>query len=184
MTLRTQTRLFASHADAAAALHDLAIAGFSLHEASLIGGTADLNVAGHTGGVQAPTQPRPGGGAGLPARLGTLERSGPGPLAGLGWLVPTLADLDRASEDLVGSLTASGVKEQDARDLAEGLRHGGTIVAVRTDEARSGRAETILANHLAVHEARHAAAGASPDGETSAILAAPAPGTPGNPPGR
>jgi hypothetical protein len=124
MTLRIQTRLFAYHADAAAALHDLGVAGFLQDEASLIGSGNDTGVA--AGG-------------------------------------------------LVGSLTASGVAEPEAQGLAEGLRHGGTIVVVRTDEARSERAGTILANHLAV---------TSPEAEDPAILAAPAPGTPGNPPGR
>jgi len=133
MTLRIQTRLFAYHADAAAALHDLGVAGFLQDEASLIGSGNDTGVA--AGG-------------------------------------------------LVGSLTASGVAEPEAQGLAEGLRHGGTIVVVRTDEARSERAGTILANHLAVHEASHALAVTSPEAEDPAILAAPAPGTPGNPPGR
>lgn len=135
MTLRLQTRLFASRADAAAAAHDLGIAGFQQDEVALI---SDSN--------------------GLPGTAGPRGEA----------------------STMMDALIAAGLAEHQAQGMAHQLRQGGTLVVVRCDDARSERAGTILAHHLATHELGQTGVGAS--AEDSGILSAPAPGTPGNPP--
>ncbi len=135
MTLRIQTRLFSSHADAVAAAHDLGVAGYPPNEVHLIHSAGSLRVG--SGG-----------------------------------------------DGLLGALSGAGLAAHQAQGLAASLREGGTLVVVRTDEARAERSGTTLANHLAVHDAGHMPDNATPDADDVGIHSAPAPGTPGNPPGQ
>ncbi|MDO9501656.1 hypothetical protein [Falsiroseomonas sp.] len=90
-----------------------------------------------------------GGGAGLLAGIGALAIPGVGPLVAAGWLVATLtgAGVGAAAGGLIGSLTTAGVDEKDAGTYSEGLRRGGHLVAVRTEEGRAAEAERILEQH-------------------------------------
>lgn len=93
-----------------------------------------------------------GGGAGLLAGLGILAIPGVGPVVAAGWLVaPALgAGVGAASGGLLGSLVGAGVSETDAHVYAEGVRRGGTLVTVRTENSRGAMVEEILARHSTV----------------------------------
>ncbi|MGX9964082.1 hypothetical protein ACVFYP_12180 [Roseomonas sp. F4] len=90
-----------------------------------------------------------GGGAGLLAGIGALAIPGVGPLVAAGWLVAALtgAGVGAATGGLLGGLVSAGVGEEHAATYSEGLRRGGHLVAVRTDEARAAEAERILEQH-------------------------------------
>ncbi|MBM6592623.1 hypothetical protein [Microvirga pudoricolor] len=87
-----------------------------------------------------------GGGAGLLAGLGMLALPGLGPIVAAGWLVSTLvgAGAGAAVGGLAGSLVHAGVDERDAHAYAEGIRRGGALVTVRTEEAEADRVTAIL----------------------------------------
>ena len=86
----------------------------------------------------------------LLAGIGALAIPGIGPVVAAGWLVSTLAGAvtggaaGAATGGLIGSLTNSGVSEREAHVYAEGVRRGGSLVTVRTDEARAVEVERIM----------------------------------------
>ena len=77
---------------------------------------------------------------------------GLGPVVAAGWLVATLtgAGIGAAAGGLGGSLTGAGVSERDAHAYAEGVRRGGSLLTVRTDEGHAATAAHILEEHGAV----------------------------------
>jgi len=93
-----------------------------------------------------------GGGAGLLAGLDMLAIPGVGPVVAAGWLVATAlgAGVGAASGGLLGSLVGAGVRETDAHVYAEGVRRGGTLVTVRTEEGQAAMVEQVLARHVTV----------------------------------
>ncbi|MFT8244138.1 hypothetical protein [Roseomonas sp. BN140053] len=201
MATRTITRMFDSHDHALAAVRDLEAAGFSHDDVSLIASnssgqygsdtsTAGTRVAdaadddaGSGAGIGATLGTVLGGGAGLAAGLGALAIPGIGPIVAAGWLVAALtgAGAGAAAGGLLGGLTGAGVDAAEAPVYAEGVRRGGNLVTVRTDETRAAQAESILASHNPVdvssREADYRAGG-----WTGYTDDAPD-GTPGNPPG-
>ncbi|MEO3475857.1 hypothetical protein AAFN86_28670 [Roseomonas sp. CAU 1739] len=196
MATQTKTWLFDTHASALAAVRDLESAGFTSDEVSILGqqgAVADTTtttttesgavVGASVGGVV-------GGGAGLLAGIGMLAIPGIGPLVAAGWLAATLAGLGTGAVagGLLGSLTGSGVEEREAHVYAEGVRRGGTIVTVRTDDARMGRASDVLSAHgpvnLTTREADYRASGWNRYVENELEVSRSIPdGAPGNPPG-
>jgi hypothetical protein len=156
MAIRTIARLFDNYNDAAAALAALEAAGFPHDDLSLIanrGTTATDTTApeetGNNAGTGATVGAVLGGGAGLLAGLGALAIPGIGPVVAAGWLVATLAGfgVGAAGGGLIGSLVGSGVTEDHAHVYAEGIRRGGNLLTLRTDEARVAEAERIIAQH-------------------------------------
>ena len=92
-----------------------------------------------------------GGAGGLLAGLGALAIPGLGPIVALGWLASTAAGaaagslVGAAAGGLVGALTHAGVEKEDADAYAEGVRRGGTLVTVRTnDESRTAQIQQAL----------------------------------------
>ena len=166
MNSRTVARLFDNYSDAAAAVRDLEAAGFSHDDVSLIANrpegadstsAADTNGEGETGsatgaGTGATLGTILGGGAGLLAGIGALAIPGLGPIVAAGWLVAALtgAGAGAAAGGLLGALTQAGLGEEHANVYAEGVRRGGNLVTVRTDESRVAEAEAIMARHNAV----------------------------------
>lgn len=163
---KTVTRLFDRYEDASRAVDELERMGFGHDDVSLVahdhesregksfsdehrrgddpeepGKSASRGAA--TGGVL-------GGGAGLLAGLGLLAIPGLGPLVGAGWLASTLGGAlagavgGGAAGGIVGALKDSGHSDEDAHVYAEGVRRGGVLVSVRTDDSRSGEAERVL----------------------------------------
>jgi hypothetical protein len=78
--------------------------------------------------------------------LGIIAIPGIGPLVAAGVLATTLAGAAGGSlvGGLLGALTNYGVDERDAHVYSEGVRRGGTLVTVQTDDARLAQAELIL----------------------------------------
>ena len=165
MTTRTLTALYDRYDDATNAVTKLEAAGIPHADISLVGGEAERaedgagTVAGETtghaatgAGTGATLGTVLGGGAGLLAGLGMLAIPGVGPVVAAGWLVATLtgAGIGAAAGGLTGSLTGAGMSEADAHAYSEGVRRGGTVLSVRTDDARSTRVMDILEEHGAV----------------------------------
>ncbi|MGH1573977.1 hypothetical protein ACRAWG_29175 [Methylobacterium sp. P31] len=161
MTTRTLTALYDRYDDAAAAVTKLEAAGVPHTDISLVsnrtenpadgdGRTAEHAATGTGTGATIGTVL--GGGAGLLAGLGLMAIPGVGPVVAAGWLVATLtgAGVGAAAGGLAGSLAGAGVSERDAHVYSEGVRRGGSLLTVRTDEARSSAVERILEEHGAI----------------------------------
>lgn len=149
--MRTIVGMFDLRDDAHAAVKDLIDHGFDPAEVSLIQRQ------------DAPTQPATtddpnahirrttaiGGVAGLLAGASVFFIPGIGPIVALGGLIATLVGGVGGAflGNLVGALTAWGVPEDDASRYVEHVRMGGTLVAVRTDDARLPNADSILRGH-------------------------------------
>ena len=182
MAARTITRLFDTHEHALSAVRDLEAAGYSHDDVSILASNTDNRyasgtstagsdtvndeTAGESGaGIGATLGTVLGGGAGLAAGLGALAIPGIGPLVAAGWLVAALtgAGAGAAAGGLLGGLTGAGVSETEAPVYAEGVRRGGSLVTVRTDDARVNEADAILARHnpvdMASREADYRAGG-------------------------
>ncbi|WDR04656.1 hypothetical protein PSQ90_09980 [Devosia rhodophyticola] len=158
--MRTVTALFEDYDHAASAVRALEAANFKSDEISLVIATLEDNI---------PEEPTPvddeiaddaqagvgigavvGGAGGFLAGLGALAIPGIGPVIAGGWLVATAigavtgAAVGGATGGIVGALTQSGVHEPDAHVLAEGIRRGGTVVSVRTNDQDVHTAEAIF----------------------------------------
>lgn len=157
MAQRTVTALFDRYEQAADAVRRLEAAGIGHDSVSIVsnqtsytdgsGPIDDTRTDAGTGaGVGASIGTLVGGGAGLLAGLGLIAIPGLGPVVAAGWLAATLlgAGVGAAAGGIVGGLTQAGVSETDARAYAEGIRRGGTLVTVRTDDTMVDRVRSIL----------------------------------------
>lgn len=143
MATRTITHLYDSYADATQVVADLEAAGIPRDDISLVGRQGETeNRAGTGAGVGAVV----GGGVGLLAGIGSLAIPGVGPVVAAGWLVATLAGavVGGGAGGIVGSLVHTGVSDDEAHVYAEGVRRGGSLVTVRTDEIRAVEVERIM----------------------------------------
>jgi hypothetical protein len=143
MATRTITHLYDSYADAAQVVDDLEAAGIPRDDISLVGRQDETETrAGPGAGGGAVL----GGGVGLLAGIGSLAIPGVGPVVAAGWLVATLAGavVGGGAGGIVGSLVHTGVSDEEAQVYAEGVRRGGSLVTVRTDEIRAVEAERIM----------------------------------------
>ena len=164
---QTITRLFSSHREAVDAVRDLESLGIPQDDISLIANNTErfheersfaprgegdevAEEAAEGAGTGAAIGGALGGGAGLLAGLGLLAIPGVGPVAAAGWLGATLlgavggAAAGGVAGGLIGALTEAGVSKEDAEVYAEGVRRGGAMVAVRTDEADAGRVQQVF----------------------------------------
>jgi hypothetical protein len=151
--------MYDSYGDAQTTVQNLEAAGIPHSDISLVAngdahgrpatatGDDTTGHAGTGGGTGAVLGSVLGGGAGLLAGIGALAIPGVGPVVAAGWLVATLtgAGVGAAALGLVGSLTGAGVSRDEAQVYAEGVKRGGSLVTVRTDEANAARVEEILA---------------------------------------
>jgi hypothetical protein len=156
MATRTIARLYDTHADATEVVTELEAAGVPHSDISIVANNRDDTAVTdrHDHGTGAATGATAGalvgGGAGLLAGVGALAIPGIGPVVAAGWLVATLAGAvtggaaGAATGGLIGSLTNSGVPEREAHVYAEGVRRGGSLVTVRTDDARALEVERIM----------------------------------------
>jgi uncharacterized protein (TIGR02271 family) len=90
-----------------------------------------------------------GGIGGLLVGLGALTIPGVGPVIAAGPLAAALAGagIGAVAGGLIGALTDMGVPEDEAGYYAEGVRRGGTLVAVRADNARADDAASIMSRY-------------------------------------
>jgi hypothetical protein len=152
---RTVTHLYDTYDAASLAVSRLEQAGIAHDDISIVGHGHDRTSAVATdthadsgAGTGASVGTLLGGGAGLLAGIGMLAIPGVGPVVAAGWLVATLtgAGAGAAAGGLLGSLTGAGVHKDNAEAYAEGVRRGGSVVAVRTDEADVARIESLMAD--------------------------------------
>jgi hypothetical protein len=163
----TITRLFDTHSQAEAAVRKLEAMGVSHNDLSIVShggdgkgeGRSFLNRDADGDGENdakegaekgAATGGALGAGAGLLAGLGMLAIPGLGPVVAAGWLASTAvgalagAAAGGATGGLLGALKDAGVDEDDAHVYAEGVRRGGTLVAVKVEESERARVEQAL----------------------------------------
>ena len=167
------TRLFDNHEDAVAAVRSLEQAGIPHHDISLIANNSDGRHGDHNKGDEtadgagkgATSGGMIGGGAGLLAGLGMLAIPGLGPVVAAGWLASTAvgavvgAVAGGAAGGLLGALKDSGHSDEEANVYAEGVRRGGTLVSVKTDDPdKIASAEQILASNRGVEANERGAA--------------------------
>ncbi|MCG7364286.1 general stress protein [Roseomonas sp. ACRSG] len=155
------TRMFDTRDHALAAVRDLEAAGFSHDDLGIVASNSDRSGVtdvrkdhdtGHASsgtGIGATLGTLVGGGAGLAAALGAIAIPGIGPIVAAGALVATLtgAGAGALAGGILGGLTGAGVSEKEAPVYAEGIRRGGSLVTVRTDDTRAAEVEAILARH-------------------------------------
>jgi len=159
---RTIVHVYDSYADAQHVVNELEAAGIAHDNISVVsnrgsdgrsstGSASDTESDASSGaGTGAVAGTVLGGGAGLLAGLGAMAIPGVGPVVAAGWLIATLtgagigAAAGAATGGLVGALTDSGVSEREAHVHAEGVRRGGTMVTVRTNDAHAGQVESIM----------------------------------------
>lgn len=104
-----------------------------------------------------------GGAIGLLVGAGLLAIPGIGPVLAAGPLAATVgtaaatagagalgAGIGAATGGIIGGLVGAGVPREQAETYAEGVRRGGTLVAVSTDDAGAGRAAKIMDHHNVV----------------------------------
>jgi hypothetical protein len=110
--------------------------------------TKDAGVGAEIGGV-----------LGLLAGISTVAVPGLGFLAGAGWLAGMFAGagIGAIAGGLVGVLTHVGVPARDAAYYAEGIRRGGTLIAVRVEDNAASNIARILNNAGAVNIEERAA---------------------------
>ena len=99
-----------------------------------------------------------GGAAGLAASLVGLAIPGIGPILTAGPIIATLAGAGAGAlaGGVIGRLTDLGVEKKEAALYAEAARRGGTLVTLRTDEARAEEASAVLRKAGAIDIARRA----------------------------
>ena len=159
----TKVGLFDEFTQADRAVQVLVGSGFSAEDISLL--THDSNAeAGSTGGVKGNAPVVEAGG--ILSELGNIIRGrltvvvpAIGLLVAVGPLASALArtTLGTPACGLLEALTAIGISEAYGGDYADGVRRGGTLVAVRTTDRLADRAEDILKIHKAVDMQKRAA---------------------------
>lgn len=158
MATQTIVHLFDHYSDAEAAVMDLESAGIPHADISLLANRGpdyelaqehDHADASSGAGAGASVGTIIGGGAGLLTGLGLLAIPGVGPVVAAGWLVATLsgAGVGAAAGGLLGALGGAGVSKEDSHVYAEGVRRGGSLVTVRTDDSRAVMVDEVLRRH-------------------------------------
>jgi hypothetical protein len=170
--MRTVVGLFDRFEEAQEVVRELRDAGFRGDEINLIARdangeyTQNLNtdrVAGDSdvsdgAGAGAGIGAVLGGIAGFLVGLGALAIPGIGPVLAAGPIIGALggAGIGAVSGGLIGALVDWGVPDEHANYYAEGVRRGGTLVAVRAEETRVDNALQIMNRHNPVDIERHA----------------------------
>ena len=141
-------------------VENLAEAGFSRNDISVMANDASGNYARSTerGDMVVEDDVTAGEGAGFGAVVGGLVGLGAalipgiGPVIGAGPLAVALtAGIGAAAGAITGGITAGlidmGVDEDDANIYAEGVRRGGTLVSLTTQDEWAERAQDIMNRH-------------------------------------
>lgn len=147
----TLTRSYDTYAMAKQVVRELKDAGFKDSEISLIAhrhqdDDSIMDGVATGAGIGAAA----GGAAGLLTGIGLMAIPGVGPVVAAGWLAATAVGAvaggatGAAAGGIIDALVDSGVDRDDAPVYAEALRRGGTVVSVRTDDARRDAASAIM----------------------------------------
>jgi len=154
---KTVVALFDDMTQANRAVEELDRAGVPRNDISLIAGNEsgryqnyltrdDEGKTGKGAATGAGAGAAIGGGLGLVAGLTALAIPGFGPIIAAGPIAAALtgAGIGAAAGGLIGGLRNAGVPESDARYYAEGVKRGGVLVTVRTDDRMVDRVSDIL----------------------------------------
>ncbi len=167
---RTVVALYDDFASANAAVRELVDNGFRRDDISLLASDesgeyrryidrdapAETSATAQGAGVGAGIGAVIGGLGGLLVGLGALTIPGVGPVLAAGPLAAALTGLAGAGAGavaggvtggLIGALVDMGIPEDTAEYYAEGIRRGGTLVTVRTDDGQADRAVEIMNRH-------------------------------------
>jgi uncharacterized membrane protein len=156
---KTVVGLFDDFSEAQSVVQELVNNGYAREDISLAANDATGEYAKYkdSGGMSgtaigAGTGAVVGGIGGLLVGLGALTIPGIGPIVAAGPLIATLtgAGVGAVAGGLIGALTDIGVPEEEAGYYAEGVRRGGTLVAVRAEDHLADRAAEIMESHHAV----------------------------------
>jgi uncharacterized protein (TIGR02271 family) len=154
---KTIIGMFDNFSDAQDTVRDLESEGFERRNISLIAKQRD-----NTGGTTATTSDTGDTGAGIAAGAATgavvgglagllaaVAIPGVGPVLAMGPLAATLtgAGVGAVAGGLIGGLVNAGVPEEEAYTYEEGVRRGGILVAVATEESRTDRVLEIMNRH-------------------------------------
>ncbi len=162
---KTIVGLFDDFAHAQQVVRDLVDHGFRREDISLIANDAarehstTLGLSDNTAAVADDTASDTmkgagigagiGGVAGLLVGLGALAIPGVGPIIAAGPIASALAGagIGAVAGGLIGALTNLGVPEEEAHVYAEGVRRGGTLVAVKSSDEDADKAADIMSRH-------------------------------------
>jgi len=161
--------MFNSLNEAQQVVKDLQSAGFRRDDISLIANDASKSYSKYLGNdksAQTDDDVTAGEGAGFGAAVGALTGAlvglgalaipGVGPVLAAGPLAAALgggavgAVTGAATGGIVAGLVKTGVPEEQAQYYAEGVRRGGTLVTVHTDDRMAQKAADIMNRHGAV----------------------------------
>jgi len=169
---KTVVGYFDQYSQAQVAVRALVDTGVSRSDISLVASDPTGEYA-KLGGDNTPTDPNAtsytaagagtgavvGGIGGLLVGIGALAIPGVGPVIAAGPLATTLlgAGVGAAAGGLIGVLMDAGIPENEAHYYAEGVRRGGAVVTISTqDEMMVERATNIFERHGAVDIDRRA----------------------------
>lgn len=153
----TVNALYDNATDAHATVRDLVDDGVMRNDVSLIASDAagkyvdyhdeDIPADDTIGG--AASGAILGGLGGLLVGLAALAIPGVGPIVAAGPIAAALtgAGIGAVTGGLLGALVDLGIDEDQAGYYAEGVRRGGTLVTVHTDEGRANRVADIMDRH-------------------------------------
>ncbi len=162
---KTVIALYDNVDDAQQAIRDMVDSGVPRDQISLVAGDrtgqlhegmGETSGAAQGAGVGAGVGAALGGIGGLLVGLGALTIPGIGPVLAAGPLAAALggvagagagAVVGGAAGGIIGSLTDLGVSEDQAGNFAEGIRRGGTLITVRTDDVTTDRAKDVMNRH-------------------------------------
>lgn len=153
---KTVVGLFGSYDEAQAVVRDLREGGFAAGDISIVANRKPAEGSEveevETLGSGVGTGAAIGGIAGLILGLGALVIPGIGPIIAAGPIAAALtgAGIGAAAGGLLGTLSHMGVPEDEANFYAEGIRHGGALVAVHAHDNQVQSALDILNGHGAV----------------------------------
>jgi len=155
---KTVIGLFDNLGDAQRVVQELVDSGFQREDISLISREGDQYITERgdertSGAVMgAGAGAAVGGLGGLLVGLSALAIPGVGPVIAAGPLATTLAGatLGAAAGGILGALTDMGVPEEEAHYYAEGVRRGGVLVSVETDDYMADRAAELMGRYGAV----------------------------------
>ena len=166
---RTIVGLFDTFAQAQQAVQDLTSSGVRRDDISIIASDSRGEYARELGGESKAGEGAVGGAIGggvlggvlgLLVGIGALAIPGIGPVIAAGPLAAALgaagasagagAGIGAASGGLIGALVGAGIPEEEAHVYAEGVRRGGALVSVTTDDMSAGAVQASLRSHGAV----------------------------------
>lgn len=168
---RTVVGLFDDYADAQNVVQELIDNGFQRDYISVFANESARGVyetrevgagskAGEGAGAGAVGGTVVGGALGLLVGAGLLAIPGIGPVLAAGPLAAAIgstaagglvgAGIGAAAGGLLGALVGAGIPEADAEYYTEGVRRGGTLVTVQTEDRMADNAYRIMQRHGAV----------------------------------